>query len=49
LKGSVFKVRFEEREECSFVTVTGSISEITEMDVEKRNEWLMEAGIATAI
>lgn len=44
LKGSILKARFEDREECNFVTVAGSLSEITEMGVEKHSEWLMEAG-----
>lgn len=49
LKGRIFKIRFGNREECNFVTVAGSLSEVTEMGVEKCSEWLMEAGTTTAI
>lgn len=49
MKGSIFKVRFEDREECNFVTVAGNLNEIIEMGVEKCSEWLMEAGTTTAI
>lgn len=48
LKWSIFKLRFEDKEEYNFVTVAGSLSESTEMGVEKCSEWLMEAGTTTA-